>query len=127
MALTYALVATKADPITKEQSCKRGTVDASSAGGIKMIFVVLGPFSLACGFGTTGLSLKDKIHAKHCPRPNVFLVVLDGSYGKDWTSCIAWCETPYSKESPRASGLLYPAQRGGGESRVPSLRSLETF
>ena len=47
-----------------------------------------------------------------CHRPKVFLGVLGGSYGGDWTSCIA-CEALYSKESPRASGLLYPAERGG--------------
>ena len=31
----------------------------------------------------------------------------------DWTSRIAWCEAPYLKEFPRASKLLYPAERGG--------------
>ena len=41
-----------------------------------MILVVLGPFSLACGFGTTGLSLKEKIHAEQCHCPKVFLDVL---------------------------------------------------
>ena len=79
-----------------------------------MILAVLGPFSLACGFGTNGLSLKEKIHAEHCHRPKVFLGVLGGSYGGDWTSRIAWCEASYLKEFPRASGLLYPAERGGG-------------
>ena len=43
----------------KEQSCKRGTVGASGAGGIEMILAVLGPFLLAYGFGTNGLSLKE--------------------------------------------------------------------
>ena len=42
---------------TKEQSCKRGTVGACGAGGIKIIFVV-------CGFGTTGLSLEEQVHAE---------------------------------------------------------------
>ena len=88
-------------------------VDVSGAGGIEIILAVLGPFSLACGFGTNGLSLKEKIHAEHCHCPKVFLGVLGGSYGGDWTSCIAWCEALYSKESPRASGLLFPAERGG--------------
>ena len=51
----------------------------------------------------------------YCPK--VFLGVLGGSYGGDWTSCIAY-ETVYIegvpksiwilKESPRASGLLCP-------------------
>ena len=43
-----------------------------------MILAVLGPFSLACGFGMNGLSLKKKIHAKHCHRPKVFLLYLAG-------------------------------------------------
>ena len=29
-----------------------------------MIFAVLGPFLLACSFGTTGLSLKERIYAE---------------------------------------------------------------
>ena len=88
-------------------------VDASGVGDIKMILMVLGPYSLACGFGITGLSLKKKIYTEHCHRPKVFLGVLGGSYGGDWTLCIAWCEAPYSKESPKASQLLYPAECGG--------------
>ena len=82
MALTYALVPTKADSIMKKQSYKQGTVDASSAGGIKIIFAVLGPFSLACRFETTGLSLKEKIYAEHYYRPKVFDDVLGGSYSE---------------------------------------------
>ena len=35
------LVLTKADPIAKEQSCKRGTVSAKDASGIDMIFALL--------------------------------------------------------------------------------------
>ena len=99
------LVPMKADPITKE---------IKGVGGIEMILAVFGPFSLACGFGTTGLSLKGKIHAENCHRPKVFLGVLGGSYGKDWTSRIAWYEASYSKEFPRASGLLYSARVRAG-------------
>ena len=113
LALTCAFVLTKADFITKKWSCKRGMVDASSAGNIKMILAVLGPFLLACGFKTTGLSLKGKIHAEYCHRPKVFFSVLGRSFSRDWTSYIAWCEAPYLKESLRASGLLYLAERGG--------------
>ena len=58
-------------------------VDASGAGVIKMILAVLGPFLLACGFGTNGLSLKEKIYAEHCHRPKVFFGILGGSYGGD--------------------------------------------
>ena len=54
---TFMLAPTKADPTAKERSCKRSTVDAIGAVGVEMILAVLGPFSLACGFGTTGLSL----------------------------------------------------------------------
>ena len=116
MVATLMLAPTKADPITKE---------TKGAGGIKIILAVLWPFSLTCGFGTTGLSLKEKIHAEHCHRPKVFLDVLGGSYGGDWTSYIVWCKAPFSKESPRASGLLYPAKRFcESESPLPLLRSL---
>ena len=61
----------------------------------------------------TGLSLEEQVYAEHCHRPEGFLGVLGGSYGRDWTSCIAWCEAFYLKESPRASGLLFPVERGG--------------
>ena len=88
-----------------------------------MIFAVLGPFALACGFGTNGSSLREKIHAEHCHRPKVIFGVLGKSYDGVWTLCIAWCKPPYSKKYLRASGLLYLAERGGGESRVPSLWS----
>ena len=103
-------------------------VDVSGARGIEMIFAVLGPFSLACGFGTNGLSLKEKIYAEHCHRPKIFFGVLGGSYGGDWTSHIAWCEAPLLKESPRASKLLCPNGSVVGrfcesKSLVPSLRS----
>ena len=75
-----------------------------------MILAVLGPFSLACGFGTNGLSLKEKIHAEHCHRPKVFLGILGGSYGGDWTSCIA-CEAIYIKEVPKGIWILKESQR----------------
>ena len=94
-----------------------------SAGSIEMIPTVLRPFLLACGFGTTGLSLKRKIHAEHCYRPKIFLSVLGGSYGMDWTLCIAWCEPPHLKKIPWAFGVLCLTECGKGESRVPSLRS----
>ena len=48
-----------------------------------------------------------------CRTLSLFLGVLGGSWGGDWTSRIAWCKFPYSKESPRASGSLYPAEYGG--------------
>ena len=64
-------------------------VDASDASNIKMIFAVLGPFSLACRFETTGLSLKKKIHAEYCYCPKVFLDMLGGSYSGNWTLYIA--------------------------------------
>ena len=70
----HVLVLTKADPIMKEQSCKRGMVGASGAGGIEMILAVLGPFSLACGFRTNGLSLKEKHLCK----------ILSSSKGLSW-------------------------------------------
>ena len=130
---TLVLVPMEADPITKKRGCKRSTangVRARGTGGIEMILAVFGPVSLAYGFGTNGLSLKEKIHAEHCHRLKVFLGVLGGSYGGDWTSCIA-CEAPYSKESPRASGFLCPNGSVAGrfcksKSLVSLLRSSES-
>ena len=78
----HVLVLTKASPITKERSCKRGTVGASGTGGIEIILAVLGLFSLACEFGTTNLSLNEKIHAEHCHHPKIFLAVLGGNYDR---------------------------------------------
>ena len=81
----HVLVLTNDDPIKKEQSCKRGTVGASGTGGIEIILAVLEPFSLAYGFETNGLSLKEKIHAEHYHCLKVFHVILGkglgGSYG----------------------------------------------
>ena len=79
------------------------------------------------------MSLEEQVHAEHCHRPEGFLGVLSGSYGGDWTSCIAWCEASYSKESPKASGLLFPAERGGAflreqePSAIDAEQSSETF
>ena len=113
LALICVFVPTKADLIAKKWSYKRGMVDAGGASSIEMILAVLGLFSLACRFGTTGLSLKRKIHVEHCHCPKVFFGILDGSYDGDWTSCITWYEAPYLKESPMASWLLYSAECDG--------------
>ena len=67
----------------------------------------------------TDLSLEEQVHAEHCHHPGGFLGVLGGSYSGDWTSCIALCEALYSKESPRASELLFPAERGGAFLQKP--------
>ena len=112
---------------TNEQSYRWGTVEAHGADSIKMILAVLWLFSLAYGFETTGLSLKEKIHTKHCHHPKVFLGIFGRNYGEDWTSSIAWYEAPYLKESPKISESLYPVERDRGESRVLLLRSFKTF
>ena len=49
-----------------------------------------------------------------CKTLSLFLNILGGNYGGDWTSRIAWCETSYLKEFPRASGLLYSARVRAG-------------
>ena len=103
-------------------------VDANGAGGIVMILAVLRPFLLAYGFGTNDLNLKEKIHTEHCHHPKVFYGVLGGSYSGDWTSRIAWCEAPLSKEFPRASKLLCPNESVAGcfcesKSLAPLLQS----
>ena len=79
-----------------------------------------GAFSVTCKFGAIGFSLEERIHAELCHRLKVFLGILGGSWGGDWASCIAWCEVFYSEESPRASELLYPAERGGAFLREPA-------
>ena len=92
------LVPTKADPITKKQSYKRGTVDASSAGGINMIFALL---EGALG----GLQVQE-----------------------DWFQPTSLdTRVSCSEESPSSSGSSYPAEYGRDESWVPSLWSFETF
>ena len=47
-----------------------------------------------------------------CRTLPLFFRALGGSWGGDWTSRIAWCKFPYLEESPRTSGLLYPAEPG---------------
>ena len=92
------LVPTKADPITNEQSCKRGTVGTSGAGGINMILAL---FESALG----GLQVQEDW-------------LQPASLGMR-VSCL--------EKSPSLSGSSHSAERGRGESRVPSLRSFETF
>ena len=106
LALIYAFIPIKADLITKEQSYIQGMVDVSDAGNIEIIFAVFGFFLLAYRFGMNNLSLKEKIHIKHCHRPKVFLDVFGRSYSEGWISYIAWCEASYFKEFLRAFGLL---------------------
>ena len=90
---------TKTDLITKEQSCKRGTVDASSAGGISMIFAL---FEGALD----GLRVWE----------DCFQLA---SLGTE-VSCL--------EESPSSSGSSYLAEWSGFlRGKVPMLRSLETF
>ena len=85
------------------------------------------------GFGMTGLSLEEQVNAEYCHRPEGFLSVLGGNYDWDWTPYIAWCEAPYLKKSPKASGLLFPAERGRAflqeqePSTIHAERNLETF
>ena len=45
-----------------------------------------------------------------CRTLSLFLGVLGWSWSGDWTSHIAWCKFSYLEESPRISGLLYPAK-----------------
>ena len=90
---------TKADLITIKQSCKRGTVDASDAGGISMIFAL---FESVLG----GLRVWE-----------------------DWLQpALLGTGVSCSEESPSLSGLSYPAEWSGFlRGKVPTLRGLETF
>ena len=74
---------TKANPTTKEQSCKWGTTGASDAGGIKIILAVLGGL-------LGGLRVRD-----------------DGL-----ERALLGAGVPCSEESPRASESLSLANRG---------------
>ena len=93
------LVPTKADPITKERSCKRGMVGANGAGGINMILAFL---KGALG----GLRVRE-----------------------DWLQpALLGTKVSCSEESLSSSGLLYPAEWSGFlQGKVPTLQSLKTF
>ena len=92
-------VPTKADPITKERSCKRGTVSAKGVDGINMILALL---EVALG----GLRVWEDW-------------LQPASLGTG-VSC--------SEESLSSSGSSYSAEWSGFlRSKVPTLRSLETF
>ena len=53
---------------TKEQSCKRGTVGARGASGIKIILTLLGDLRVWDGW----LQLGERIHAELCHRSSVY-------------------------------------------------------
>ena len=79
-----------------------------------MIFIVFWPFSLACGFGTIGLSLKRKIHTEHCYHLKVFFGVLGGSCDGDEIFCIAQCGNPLFGGVPNSIGITVPKRERGG-------------
>ena len=86
LLLMLVLVLTKADHTTEEQSCKWDTVSVKGAGDIDMIFAlfenVLGSLQVWDDWFQPGeMSL--------CRTLSLFIDVLGGGYGKDWTSCIA--------------------------------------
>ena len=91
------LAPTKADHLTKERSCNWGMVGARGAGRMYQ-----SDLHTSCWptVWEDWLEPRGKNPYRTCHRPKV-----------------------YSKEFLRASGLLYPTERGGGESRVSSLRS----
>ena len=133
LASKLVLVPTKADSITKEQSCKRGTVKASGTGGSKMVFTLLTEvvafyvrlsiieigepslqlaLSVSGGFGTTSLGLKERVHAKLRYPLKVFLGILGGSRDRDWNiqrSCITW----RGDSLRRVSELVWVTVSGG--------------
>ena len=106
---------------TKEQSCKRGAVGARSAGGIKIILV-------ACGFGTTGLSLEEQVHAELVIAQRFSLVYLtEAAVGARFPALLN-AGVPCLEESLRASESLCPNGSVVGrfcesKSLVPSLQS----
>ena len=107
---TLVLVPTKADPTTKKQSCKWGMVGAGSAGRIYRSDLHTSRWPAVSGrlaWAWRNESMQNLSSSEGLPRCT-------------WR----WGEVPYSEESPRASGFLCQAERGKGESRVPSLRSL---
>ena len=104
-------------------------VEASSADGINMILTLLEGLLGDLRVWDNWLEPEGMNPCITCHRPKVFLGVLGGSYGGDWT--LFACEAPYSKESPRASGFLCPNGSVAGrfcksKSLVSLLRSSES-
>ena len=73
---------------------------------IKVIFILL----VGLRFRDDWLEPRGTNPCKTCYCPKVFLGVRGGSYGGDWTSCIA-CEAIYIKEVPKGIWILKESQR----------------
>ena len=83
LALTLVLMPTKADPTIKEQSRKRGMVEANSADGIDMILTLLEHLLSGLRVRDDWLESEGINPCKTCHRPKVFLGVLSGCWGGD--------------------------------------------
>ena len=102
------LVPTKAGHITEERSYKWDTVGIKGAGSIDIILALLEDLLVGLRVWDDWFEPGGMNSCRTCHRPKVFLGTLGGSFGGDWTLRIAWYKFPYSEESPRASGSLYP-------------------
>ena len=68
---------------------------------------------MACGFGTTDLSLEEQIHAELViVRRSSSVYLTEAAVGTRFPASLG-AGVLCSEESPRASGLLYPVERGG--------------
>ena len=77
--LTLVLVPMKADPITKEQTCKRGAVGACGADGIKIVLALVSGLRVWDNWLEPGGTNS----CRTCHRLKVFFGVPDGSCGRD--------------------------------------------
>ena len=86
---------------TKEQSYNRGVVRARGAGGIRIILA-------ACGFGMTGLSLEEQVHAELViARKFSSLYLTEAVVGTRFPALLN-AGVRCLEESPRASESLCP-------------------
>ena len=104
---------------TKEQSCNWSVVRARGTGGIRIILA-------ACGFGMTGLSLEEQVHAELVITQKFSSVYLIEATMGTRVPALLNMGVRCLEESPRASELLCPNRSVAGrfcdsQSLVPSL------
>ena len=69
-----------------------------------------GPFRWAVGLE----QLASAWRTNPCRTLSLFFGVLGGSWGEDWTSCIAWCGSPLFGGVPMSIWIAVPKREHGG-------------
>ena len=62
-------------------------------------------------FLSTALRLEEQIYTEVCDSLQVFLYILGGNRGENWTTCIAWCGTPLFGRVPKIIWITMPKQK----------------